>query len=72
MSRATNDHGMEPLPDLSAVFAWLDLGARCVEQWGEWQRALWQPALDLQARYVDECLRVLASPTIARGGEQLA
>jgi hypothetical protein len=67
-----HDMGLTPMPALSACIAWLDLNARCVEQWSDWQRALWQPTLDLQARWLDHCLLRLAGPTTQRGGEQLA
>jgi hypothetical protein len=59
-------------PALSAWNAWLDLNSRCLEQWTEWQGALWQPALDLQARWFDDCVWRFGGPTTQRGGEQLA
>jgi len=64
--------GLTSTPALSACIAWFDLGSRCAEQWTEWQLALWQPTLDLQARWFDDCLRRLGAPTTQRGGEQLA
>ena len=59
-------------PVLSACNAWLDWNSRCFDQWTEWQRALWQPTLDLQARWFDDCVRRFGGPTTQRGGEQLA
>jgi len=67
-----HDTGLTSMPALSASIAWFDLNSRCVEQWSEWQRALWQPTLDLQAQWLDHCLPRLAGPMTQRGGEQLA
>jgi hypothetical protein len=67
-----HDKNLTSMPVLSACIAWFELNARCVEQWTEWQRALWQPTLDLQARWFDHCLLRLAEPMTQRGAEQLA
>ena len=69
----SNDHEASlTSPALSACLVWLDFSSRSLEQWTDWQRALWQPTLDLQARWFDHCLRQLGGPITQRGGEQLA
>ena len=70
----STDHeaSLTSTPASNACIAWLDFSSRSVEQWTDWQRALWQPTLDLQARWFDHCLRQLGGPTTQRGGEQLA
>jgi hypothetical protein len=64
--------GLTRVAASSAFITWLDFGSRSVEHWADWQRALWQPTWDLQARWLEHCLRQLGGSTTERGGEQLA
>lgn len=59
-----------------ASIQWMDAHSRMVELWLECQRALWQPALDLQTQWVLQWMEQMgatsAGALAVRGREQLA
>lgn len=64
------------MPYYGAI-CWLDASSRVAQDWAEWQRAAWQPMLDVQAEWLQRWGSAagwppLASLTLPRGSEQLA
>ncbi|WP_374593609.1 hypothetical protein [Aquabacterium sp.] len=73
---------------VAASFPWLDANAQLMGGWMEWQRACWQPWLDLQgtvaqqlgqqwgSQWGEQWSRTWLAPTLelwtVRGAEQLA
>lgn len=73
---------------MAASFPWLDANAQLMGSWMEWQRACWQPWLDLQGtmaqqlgqqwggQWGEQWGRTWLAPTLelwmVRGAEQLA
>jgi hypothetical protein len=60
----------------TGVIVWADACVRLAEGWFDWQRAVWQPLLDMQAESMRQWSGQAGWPMAPfvpeRGGEQLA